>query len=72
MQVGGRVGDRPRITPIVIPRTAITQEGDDESALSEGRRLRRRDESRDPGVRTTLQNCCVDATISLASPGTLA
>ena len=63
MQVGDRVGDRPRITPIVIPRTAITQEGDDESVISEGGRLARRDELSDLGLRTTLKNCCVGATL---------
>lgn len=63
MQVGDRVGDRPRITPIVIPRTAITQEGDDESAISEDGHLVGRDELRDSRGRSTLPNCCVSATV---------
>jgi hypothetical protein len=63
MQVGDRVGDRPRITPIVIPRTVITQEADDESAVSEDGRLVDRDEPRVSGGRTTLPNCCVGATV---------
>ena len=64
MQVGDRFGDRSRITSIVIPRTAITQEGDDETVIPEGGRLSDRDESPPRGRPTTLKNCCVGATLS--------